>query len=311
MTGRRGLGRLGLASAVIAGIACSPPLDDRPWLITRPTIVGWKADPPEAAPGASVVLEAVALAPATAAVDPAATAWTLCHTPKPPSENRVAASDCLAPAAPPDAVGDPVSIAIPADACRVFGPDVPQPQPGQATTRARDADATGGYFQPVTLALGSALAIGLERVTCDLPEASLADARAFQAAYHANQNPSLVGLTFAAGDGSPIDPGAITAGARVAIQASWLPGAIETFPVFDRQSRTIIATAETLTASWYVTGGVLDQPATELTDPAAISTVTGWTAPAGATTVELALVLRDSRGGSDTAHATLIVVAGR
>ena len=59
---------------------------------------------------------------------------------------------------------------------------------------------TGGYFQPVTVAVGGALAIGLERVTCDLPEASLADARAFQAAYHPNQNPSLVGLSFAAGD---------------------------------------------------------------------------------------------------------------
>jgi len=305
LTGQRWLHVLG-ALALMAGAGCSPSLDDRPWLIKRPTIVGWKAEPPEVAPGASVQLEAVVLDPA-AATDAATTAWTLCHTAKAPSENRVAAPDCLAPAASPDAVGDPVSIAIPTDACRVFGPDVPQPLPGQPTTRAHDPDVTGGYFQPVTVAVGGALAIGLERVTCDLPEASLADARAFQAAYHPNQNPSLVGLSFAAGDGSPIDPGAIPAGARIAIQATWLDGAIETFPVFERQSRTIVATAETLTASWSVTGGVLDQPTTTIADAATLSTATGWTAPATATTVELALVLRDSRGGSDIARAVLTV----
>ena len=294
--------------ALISVAGCSPAFDDRPGLITRPTIVGWKAEPPEVAPGASVMFEAVTLDP-SAAVDPTATAWTLCHTPKPPSENRVAAPPCLAPSTVPDALGDPVAIAIPTDACRVFGPDVPQPLPGQPTTRARDADTTGGYFQPMTVALGSALAIGLERVTCDLPEASLTDARAFQAAYHANQNPALAGLTFTAADGSPIDPAAIAGGTHLTIQATWLPGAIETFPVFDRQSRTIVAAAETLTASWYVTGGVLDQPTAPITDSAAISTSTSWTAPAAAATVELALVLRDSRGGSDIARATLAVVS--
>lgn len=305
MTGPRWLSILGTV-AIAACAGCTPTLDDHPWLITRLTIVGWKADPPEVAPGAKVTLEALAVDPA-AAVDPSATAWTLCHTPKPPSENRVVAPDCLAPAAAPDATGDPTSIAIPTDVCRVFGPDVPQPLPGQPTTRARDPDATGGYFQPVTVALGVALAIGLERITCDLPEASLADSRAFLAAYHANQNPSIAGLAFTADDGSPIDPTAIAAGTHVMIQASWLAGAIETFPVFDRQSRTIVSTAETLQASWYATGGVLDQPASTITDPAAVSTTTGWTAPADAATVQLALVLRDSRGGSDFTGATLVV----
>ena len=252
-------------------------------------------------------LEAVVLDPAAAA-DPTATAWTLCHTPKPPSENRVAAVDCLAPAAPPDAVGDPVSIAMPTDVCRVFGPDVPQPLPGQPTTRARDADATGGYFQPVTVAVGGALAIGLERVTCDLPEASLADSRAWKAAYQANQNPTLVGLSFAASDGSPIDPAARSP--RVPRSRSRRPGsAAPSRPSrCSTGSRARLSTrAETLTASWYVTGGALDQPAAAITDTAALSTATNWTAPAGTATVELALILRDSRGGSDIARATLAI----
>src|SRR5581483_6488527 len=100
---------IGTLAVVLAG--CTPTLDDHPWLITRLTIVGWKAEPPEVAPGGNVTLEALALDPASA-VDPTATAWTLCHSPKPPSENRVVAPDFLAAAAP-DAVGDPVSIAIP------------------------------------------------------------------------------------------------------------------------------------------------------------------------------------------------------
>ena len=77
--------------------------------------------------------------------------------------------------------------------------------------------------------------------------------------------------------------------------------------MFDRQSRTIVDTAETLTASWYVTGGALDQPAATITDSAVLSTATGWTAPAGTAMVELALILRDSRGGSDIARATIAV----
>jgi len=305
MIGRRWSPTLGVL-AIAACVGCTPTLDDRPWSISRLTIVGWKAEPPEVAPGTTVALEALAIDPA-AAVDPSATAWTLCHTPKPPSENRVVAPDCLAPAAVPDAVGDPASIAIPSDVCTVFGPDVPQPLPGQPTARARDSDATGGYFQPVTVVLGGAVAIGLERVTCDLPDASLADARAFRAAYRANQNPSITGLAFATDDGSRIDPGAVPAGAHLVVQASWLPGGIETFPVFDRQSRTIVSTAETLQASWYVTGGLLDRPATTITDPAATTTSTGWIAPGGAATVQLALVVRDSRGGSDLARATLVI----
>ncbi len=78
--------------------------------------------------------------------------------------------------------------------------------------------------------------------------------------------------------------------------------------MFDRQSRTIVDTAETLTASWYVTGGALDLPAAEITDPAATSTADRLDRARPPTTVELALVLRDSRGGSDVARATLSVI---
>ncbi len=290
-----------LAVATVCG-GCRPTLDDRPWLVTKLQIVGWKADPPEVTPGSAVNLQIVALDPA-GAPDTAATSWTLCHAPKPPGENRVVSPACLAPTAP-DAVGDPVQVTIPTDACRVFGPDVPQPAPGAPPTRPRDPDATGGYYQPLTVNLGTSLAVGLERVTCDLPDASLATSRVFQAAYQPNQNPMITGLSFTL-DGAPIDPTAIPPGARITIEATWPAGTAEVFPVFDRGSAAIVETEETLLATWYVTGGELERASTAIVSGTVLSTATDWTAPVAPTNVELALILSDSRGGSDVARADL------
>jgi hypothetical protein len=301
----------GLSVSALAGLAlilgCRPALDDRPWLVSALRIVGWKAEPPEAAPGAVVSLRVIALDPA-GPPDTSAAAWTLCRAPKPLAEDRVVASVCLGAGAP-DAVGDPVQLAIPTDACRLFGPDPAQPAPGAPATRPRDPDDTGGYYQPLEIALLPALAVGLERVTCGLPDASLAAARAFQGAYHPNQNPALSGLTFSV-DGLPVDATAVPGGARVTVQATWAPGAAETFPVFDRASGAVVETQETLVASWWVTAGQLDPPATAIADAGQVFAATTWTAPQGPATAEIAVILRDSRGGSDTARAVLTVVAG-
>jgi hypothetical protein len=301
--GRRLWAAAPILSALTTSAGCRPALDDRPWLITSPQILGWEADPPEATPGNSVTLRVIALDPARA-IDTAATSWTLCRAPKPLVENRVVAASCLIPAAVADAAGDPVQLRIPTDACQVFGPDTPQPLPGAPATRPRDPDASGGYYQPVTMALGAALAVGLERVTCDLPDASLAASRAFQAAYHPNQNPAITGLTFNIG-GAPVDPAAIPPGARVTVEAGWVPGAAEPFPIFDRGTGTVVSSREELLASWFVTGGELSQPNAAITDPGVLSTATDWIAPKLPSAFELVFILRDSRGGSDAASATL------
>lgn len=75
--------------------------------------------------------------------------------------------------------------------------------------------------------------------------------------------------------------------------------------MFDPASGTIVETEETLVASWYVTGGDLDQAAEQVTDPTVLSTVADWTAPLSPATLELVLILRDSRGGSDYLLAAL------
>jgi len=297
-------GALLLVAAAAAAAGCRPPLDDRPWLVTTLEILGVTADPPEVAPGSAVTMEIVALDP-TFAADPAATAWTWCRAPKPLGENRVVASDCLTPAAV-DTVGSPVTLAIPGDACEVFGPNTPQPAPGAPPTRPRDPDPTGGYFQPVTTVLGDVTAVALERIACGLPDASLAIARAYQAAYHPNQNPHIAGLTLTV-DGAPVDPTAVPPGARVTIEVSWPADTAESFPVFDRAANTLVDTREVLTASWYVTGGSLDRAAASVDDPSLLSTSTTWTAPPTPTSSEILVLLRDSRGGADAQRATLQV----
>ena len=290
---------LGLALTGVA--ACRPALDDRPWLIVEPRIVGWKAEPPEVSPGATVALQVVAIDPAGPA-DTSATAWTLCRTPKPLAENRPVAAECLAPSGA-DATGSPVTLAIPTDACRLFGPDTPQPAPGAPPTRPRDADTTGGYYQPITFVFAGARAVGLERVTCGLPDASFDVARAFQSTYTPNKNPTIAGLTFTV-DGAAADPTAIPRGAAVEVGATWAPDAAEVFPVFDRASNRLLTTVEVLVGSWYVTGGELDLAAVEITDA---STSTTWIAPPEAGAFEIVFLLRDSRGGVGAARADMVV----
>jgi hypothetical protein len=298
-----------VVTAAVAG-GCRPALDDRPWLVTRAQVVGWTAEPPEVPPGGDVAVQVIALGGgAGSPPDTSATAWSLCRTPKPVGENRALSADCLTAAAggAVDAAGDPAVLTVPADACALFGPDTPQPAPGAPPRRPRDPDDTGGYFQPVVIALGPSVAVGLQRVTCDLPDASLAVARAFQAAYRPNRNPTIASLAFTV-DGAPVDPAAaISPGARVTVEVAWSPDSAEPFALYDRASAAVVERAETLTVSWYITAGELDRAAAAIDDAAVLSASAVWTAPRDGAAVEIAVVLRDSRGGSDGARATMLV----
>jgi hypothetical protein len=296
------LGWLSACAVATFAVGCRPTLDDRSWLVTQPRILAWQADPPEAAPGSAATIRVIALDP-RGPVDTTATSWTVCRAAKPLDEIRVVAPACLSATAP-DALGDPVSIVIPADACRLFGPDTPQPAAGAPPTRARDPDATGGYYQPVTMSLGPSIAVGLERIGCGIPDASLAAARAYQAAYLPNRNPTLATLSLTS-DGAPVDLGAVPAGARVRLEATWTPDSAETFAVFDPASGTVGQIEEALRVSWYVTGGELDRAADAITGAAAVSTTSIWTTPSGPATLQVLVVLTDSRGGTDAIAATL------
>ena len=139
--------------------------------------------------------------------------------------------------------GDPVIVplgrgptakgTIPDDACRQFGPDVPQAKAGQPAGRPTDPDATGGYYQPLRLFVpvpkaGQLLALGSTRISCGLPDATRAQLEVFQQKTRPNENPTLEAVELVRGDGaeplSAIDaavPTQVKAGERVVLRASW------------------------------------------------------------------------------------------
>src|SRR5262249_27908122 len=144
------------------------------------------------------------------------------------SSNNVVNDDCLgaqAVAMLPDR-GLEIQATIPIDACSVFGPTPPAPLPGQPPIRPHDADVTGGYYQPIRAVAeldGAPLSpgIGLTRITCDLPNASLDVVIDFRARYHPNRNPTLAGVTARGADLVPDTPTALPPRTPVALRASW------------------------------------------------------------------------------------------
>src|SRR5205814_408577 len=82
------------------------------------------------------------------------------------AENNVVSRACIdgGPGLQPAGTGNPVTLTIPITACALHGPDTPPTKPGEPPLRARDADVTGGYYQPVSVRAGGQQAIALERL---------------------------------------------------------------------------------------------------------------------------------------------------
>ncbi len=286
---RRRIACVGLV--VAASVACKPDFGERASVVTAPRILAVRAEPPEAPQGATV-----ALTPLVASSDGTVAApqlgWAFCATSKPLGENDVVGVDCLGTAVRPISEGPAASAVIPSDACALFGPE---PPPG---ARPRDADVTGGYYQPLRATLGGAPTIALLRVVCNLGSASADVAADFKARDHANKNPAL-----------SIDvPESATLGARVNLHASWPANDAEAYVAFDGASQTVTARREAMRVSWFVSSGALDADHTgrDESDPLT-ATDDGWTTPSSPGIVHVWVVLRDSRGGVDFASADVNV----
>jgi len=297
-TRRRTFGwSLAVALGGLMSQACQPNLVDEPWLVRESKVVAVRAVPAEVLPGATVTLEGFALDPGAEA-DTSETTWSVCSQSKPPAESRTVDPACLQ--GPPAAVGNPVGLLIPADACAVNGPDVPQPAPGQPPARPRDPDATGGYFQPVIATWESATTVALVRILCHLPAASLAVAQEFRARYQVNENPIIEDLTLSAG-GQPLAlPWHLPSGTEARLDLQARGDSAETFPVFDPLGGALHDVQETLFVSWWATGGSVTF------DPGDTWTVR-WRAGSTPGPVWIVAVLRDSRGGFDVRKMVVLV----
>ncbi len=262
--------------------ACDDPLDQRLAIIDEPRVLAVIAEPAEAKPKTMVSYSIVTASPA----GPLASvpAWAYCTSPKPPTEDNAVPVPCVAGEALIDlGVGPTAMGELPADGCLNYGPDTP---PGGF--RPRDADSTGGYYQPVRAEIDGLLSFGLSRITCKLPTAPSDIARQYDLEYIANQNPTL----------DPIEGlASVPADTDVTLTATWPADAAETYLFFDTLSQRLVDRRESMRVSWFATGGVLPVDAT-LVDETDLATTasTTWRTPA-AGPVFVWVILRDSRGG--------------
>jgi hypothetical protein len=305
---------------VVVVMGCKPDLGTPPSLVTEPRIIAVRQEPPEVAPGAKVMAEVFAVAPQGRILPPPdGASWDLCVAPKPPSENNVVSRACVGGSGlQPAGMGPSVSLTMPITACALHGPDTPPTKPGEPPLRPRDADVTGGYYQPVSVRLKASgdQAFGLERLRCNLPGVSVDVAQEFGKRYLANKNPVIASLDL---DGVPLvavtDPAApppaamVQPGRKVTLALVWPDEVRESFPVFDVGRREIVDHLEEMVVSWFITGGVLDRDRTGRGEAEPENTVGNtWTAPTTAGPVHLWVVLRDNRGGTAVAEYRLQIL---
>lgn len=275
------------AVLLLALAACEDALDQRLAIIDEPRVLAVISEPAEAKPGDTVAYSAVLASPD----GPLATAphWAFCTSPKPPTEDNAVSVPCTAGEDLIDLGTSPTTTGtLPADGCLRFGPDTP---PGGF--RPRDPDPSGGYYQPVRLAVDDLLAIGLTRITCNLPTAPGEVATDYRLRYVANENPTLDPLTLSE----------VAANSDVTLTASWPADAVEDYLYYDTLSQTLVTRTESMRVSWFATGGRIDVDATA---SATTSASTTWHTP-GAGTYWVWFVLRDSRSGIAVQSAQVTV----
>jgi hypothetical protein len=271
--------------------------------VTSPRILAVRAEPAEAHPGATITFDALVAAPP--GLPAGAPAWSFCVAPKPLTEDNVVSDACF-DASQLRAAGEgaTVAAATPSNGCSLFGPNTPA-----GGLRPRDPDATGGYYQPLRVDLGTSdPTLAPVRISCDLASASAASAAAFAQAYVPNRNPQLLPL-IALASGAAVALDAVPVGTHLDLTASWPARSAETYAYYDTALDTVGTKRESMTLAWYSSSGAFDREATgRAEDDMATFSSNAWTAPQSVGTSQLWIVLRDSRGGVDFASYQLTIV---
>jgi hypothetical protein len=320
-----------LSLVVLAGwvCACNPTFSDTTAIVGSPRVLAVQVVPAEAAPKADFALSALYVGP-QGALDPSSIQWATCLLPEPLGDPGPTNPECLTGAASgliPLGSGGTVHGTIPADACELFGPDSPPPQPNQPAARPTDPDPTGGYYLPVRVsAAGAAPTVAMPRIEC-APSGVTEDVfSAFENGYVPNENPVLSSLSEVDPDGgtaaipasTPGSPAGLTIspGEHVLLSAAWptcpaTPGACggaESFLYIDPTSMQVTTQRESIVVSWYATGGSFDEDRVgREADDLGTSVQNGFTAPTSGAQIQMWIVVRDSRGGEGWATYGVIV----
>jgi len=226
--------RAALGLPLIALVGCVPTFDDNLPLIEQPTLLSIQSEPAEAAPGKEVQLSALV---GVAQVDGASpqVSWGLCKARKPLTELGPVNPVCIqAPAGAPNDIVDlgvaaTVTATLPLDACRLFGPSLPEPMNGEPAGRPVDPDPTGGFYQPISATLRSSgvTSLGAVRIFCPPSGLDQEQAAEFNGKYRNNQSPQIQTLAARSesGGSAPIldEPEALVVSPKqvVRFEASW------------------------------------------------------------------------------------------
>lgn len=302
--------------ALLLAAACKPTLEEDLSRVDRPRILAVQAEPPEAKPGEAVTLRAVYTDGTSVTAAPLD--WSFCVVRRALAEPTSLSGACLS-AAEGALVGlgsaPEVRGIVPADSCRLFGPDRPLGKPGEPAGRAADPDVTGGYYQPgIVRAPGTEDTSFEVRIRCGLAGATQAEVATFERTYLSNTNPVVSDVLIARGERAvPVADGAeivAAPGEVLRVVASWPAcapgvacGGAERYPSFDTSARTLVDRRESIRVSWLATQGRLaDTRSGRAEDDEATSVETTWTAPPSPRPDDMPavvwLVIRDARGGT-------------
>lgn len=274
-------------------ISCRPDFGERDSLVVETQVLAVRGDPPEAKPGENVTYSLFVASP-DGPVDAPAASWAFCATPKLLTENGAVSAACLANGVRTIGDGASVSAAIPVDACQLFGPET-----SAEDLRPRDPDATGGFYQPVRVALDGRLSFGQERVRCNPKSISALQAADFDRRYRANTNPEIASIDV---------PESVVPSSHQVLRVGWPEGSAETYAYYDPTTTAVTDRRETMRVSWFTSAGAFEHDRTGRTaDERETFTENAWNAPPRPGAVQLYVVLRDDRGGVAFAHRTITV----
>lgn len=280
---------LRLLTLSLAG--CAPELEDRPYLLGREQLIAAVAEPPEVRPGAEIRVTPIG---APREVRAGAGHYGFCAQAPPPADPRTVAEACFREDGRAlSADDDGARGNVPADACARFGPD-----PVGSGFRPRDADATGGFYQPLVIEGFGPPSVAQVRVLCPLPDVPVDLARAYVETYTPNRNPTGLKLERETSDGwRPLER--VGGGEQVKLRVTWDPAARERYVWVAPDASELEPRVESMSVAWFTTGGTLAEARTgRAEDDPSSDSENGFEAPAEAGTVRIWAVVHDSRGGS-------------
>lgn len=308
-------------AALACAASCKPDLNETVSLVATPQVLAVQSTPAEAAPSGTMSFTALVAGP-SGQIDGLPIQWDFCNARNPLANLGPVSPECTEEGDPNLALvgdGPTATGTIPTVACRNFGPEVPPTTGNETPGRPVDPDATGGYYQPVSLFVpasgGTLPAIDQARIECGLAQGTSEQVQDYLGRYHANVNPVVASL--AASGGAPFATSAggstnmLPAGQKVTLEVSWascpltdvcgdgICGADESitscaadcttphgctgaerYVNFDLASQSLVDAREGIDVSWFATGGSFDLDRTGVEGTdTTTDSENGWTPP--------------------------------